>query len=61
MNMYLQDGSNDDVFWINNHQMQVVYYTSYMSVTVSGNFHDPDYGYVPLSTQQSQIIDDYTI
>jgi hypothetical protein len=61
MNMYLQDGSNDDVFRINNYQMQVVYYASYMSVTVSGNFYDPDYGYVTLSTQQSLIIDDYTI
>ena len=61
MDMYLQDGSSGDVFWINNYQMQVVHYDSFMSVTVSGNFYDPDYGYVTLSTQQVLIIDDYTM
>ena len=57
ISMYLEDGSNDYVFWLNNYQMSVEDYWTYFSMTISGDFYYPDYGYVSLSTEQTLIID----
>jgi hypothetical protein len=61
VDMYLQDGSNSEVFWLHNFQMTVVDHISYLTMTVSGSFYYPDYGYVSLSTQQPLVVDSDTM
>jgi hypothetical protein len=56
MDMYLQDGS--DVYWINNYNIEAIEYPSSVSITVSGIFYDPNYGYVTLSTSENLIVYD---
>ena len=62
MDMYLQDGNSNDVYWINNYNMEAIDYLSedppYVSMTISGIFYDPHYGYVTLSTPENLIVND---
>jgi hypothetical protein len=44
-------------FWINDHQMEVVETGPTMSMSISGNVHSPQYGYVTLSTQPAFVVD----
>ena len=57
MEMYLQDGS--DVYWINNYNIEAIEYPSSVSISVSGIFYDPNYGYVTLSTPENLVVYDY--
>ena len=59
MDMYLQDGNSNDVYWINNYNIEAIEYPSYVSMTISGIFYDPHYGYVTLSTPENLIVYDY--
>jgi hypothetical protein len=61
INMYLQDGSTDEVFWLNNFQMTVTDHLATLEMIVSGTFYSPDHGYVTLSTQQTLTIDSDTM
>lgn len=54
MDMYLQDGS--DVYWINNYNIEAIENPSSVSITVSGVFYDPNYGYVTLSTPENLVV-----
>jgi hypothetical protein len=56
MNLYLQDSQSGDIFWLENYNMQIDDESSYMSISISGNFYAPQDGYVSLSTQQNLII-----
>ena len=53
MDVYVQNGKDGPVFWIHNYRINVEDYGSYVSMTLSGRFYDPSYGYVTLSTQQA--------
>jgi len=53
MDMLIQSGADEDVYWINNYRMTVTDFSSYLSMTISGRFYDPAYGYVTVSTPQS--------
>jgi hypothetical protein len=59
MDMYLQDGSTKDVYWIKNYLLDVEDYGSYVSMNLSGQFYNPHYGYVTLTTQQNLIVGYY--
>jgi hypothetical protein len=56
MNMYIQDSNSGDVFWIDGYRMGISADDSYYAITISGNFYDPHYGYVTVSTQQNLLV-----
>lgn len=52
MNMYLQNGNSSDVFWISDYHMEGVEDATNLLMNISGNFYDPEYGHITLSTLQ---------
>jgi hypothetical protein len=55
LDVYIQNGYEGDVFWLRDYKLAVTEDTSDVSMTISGRFYYPDYGYVTLSTQQEII------
>ena len=60
INMYLADGTDDYVFWLNNYQMELEDHSTYSTMTISGDFYFPDYGYASLTTEEELVIDNDT-
>lgn len=50
INIYMREDSTGKVYWLDDFNMSVAEETGYADVEISGNFYDPDYGYVILST-----------
>lgn len=50
MNILLQDGLTDKIFWVNNYSITVTQGAGFTDISVSGTFYDPDEGFVTLST-----------
>jgi hypothetical protein len=57
MDLLAKVGQDNEVFWINDYRIEVKERINELSLNISGNFYDPKYGYVTLSTQQELIID----
>jgi len=62
MNIFVRDDSSGRTCWMRDYLMDVLEYSTYDELSVSGRFYDPDYGYVDLSTPTPFIVyetDDY--
>ena len=54
--MFLKDGLNGNVYWLNNYNMYVVDEYSYLVMNFSGKFYHPSYGCVTFSTVEDLIV-----
>ena len=50
MTLYMRDDVAQKVFWIDNFTISAVDGGTYIDVTISGRFYQPNYGYVDLTT-----------
>ena len=56
MDMMIQDNSTSRVCKVENYQMDITDYGSYVEFEANGRFFDPDYGYVDLVTEQPFLV-----
>lgn len=62
MDMYLREGATGKVYWLEDFIMSMTEDPNSVTVSVSGRFYDPEYGYVTISTDTPFVIydtDDY--
>jgi hypothetical protein len=50
MDMYTKDNTLDEVYWINDYNMNITEGYNYVDVSLTGRYYDPNYGYVDIST-----------
>jgi hypothetical protein len=55
MDILLRDNSNNEVYWVRNYRIEVTEGSDstgdYTDIVISGQFYNPDHGYITISTQ----------
>jgi hypothetical protein len=57
MDFYVKDNTNNKVFHIEDYLFEVTEHDTYIEVTVTGTYYNPDFGYVVLQTESPMKLD----
>lgn len=55
INMVLIDRADSRTYWFRNYEIATIYSDNFLTQTFSGQYYDPDYGYVDITTEEALI------